>query len=133
MSSRRLQQGVSLSGLLFWCVLLGALALIAMKLFPLYNEKMKVDFAFEEVVREADSNTWTKADYVKAMMKQFEVSDVDRWTTPEFTKLLQLGPAADGKSRTMSLFYEIRGPLCCDLDVVLNYGKEIDLPKSSVD
>ncbi len=130
MASRLLQRGVSLSGLLFWCVLLGGAALIGMKLFPLYNEKMKVDFAFEEVMRETNVGNWTKADLVKAMMKQFEVSDVDRWSTPEFTKLLQVVPSPGGKSRTMSLNYEIRGPLCCDLDVVLNYDKEVELPKS---
>lgn len=133
MASRRLQRGVSLSGLLFWCVLIGIVALIGMKLFPLYNEKMKVDFAFEEVMREANVGNWTKGDLVTAMMKQFEVSDVDRWTTPEFSKLLQVVPKPGGGGRTMSLYYEIRGPLCCDLDVVLNYGKEIDLPKGGTD
>jgi len=133
MSSRRLQQGVSLSGLLFWCVLLGGAALVGMKLFPLYNEKMKVDFAFEEVMREANVGTWTKSDLVKAMMKQFEVSDVDRWSTAEFTKLLQLAPTPGGGGRTMSLYYEIRGPLCCDLDIVLNYGKEVELPKGGLE
>ena len=86
-----------MSGLLFWCVLLGGAALIGMKLFPLYNEKMKVDFAFEEVLRETNVGNWTKADLVKAMMKQFEVSDVDRWSTPEFTKLLQVVPSPGGK------------------------------------
>lgn len=133
MSSRHRQRGVSLSGLIFWCVLLGGAALVAMKLFPLYNEKMKVDFAFEEVMREPSIGTWTKADIVKAIMKQFEVSDVDRWSTPEFSKLLLVTPAADGGGRTMSLYYEIRGPLCCDLDVVLNYGKEVELPKGALE
>lgn len=133
MISRRLQRGVSLSGLLFWSVLIGAVALIGMKLFPLYNEKMKVDFAFEEVMREANVGNWTKSDLVTAMMKQFEVSDVDRWSTAEFSKLLQVVPTPGDGGRTMSLYYEIRGPLCCDLDVVLNYGKELDLPRGGLD
>jgi hypothetical protein len=125
MSSRHRQRGVSLSGLIFWCVLLGGAALVAMKLFPLYNEKMKVDFAIE--------GNWTKADIVKAIMKQFEVSDVDRWSTSEFSKLLLVTPATDGGGRSMSLYYEIRGPLCCDLDVVLNYGKDVELPKGALE
>jgi len=133
MSSRHRQRGVSLSGLIFWCVLLGGAALVAMKLFPLYNEKMKVDFAFEEVMREPNIGNWTKADIVKAIMKQFEVSDVDRWSTAEFSKLLLVTPATDGGGRTMSLYYEIRGPLCCDLDVVLNYGKDVELPKGALE
>ena len=132
-SRRHLQLGVSLSGLIFWCVLLGIVALIGMKLFPLYNEKMKVDFAFEEVAREPGLGSWTKQDIVKAIMKQFEVSDVDRWSTIEFTKLLHLAPGAAGKGRVLSLYYEIRGPLCCDLDIVLNYGKEMELPKGTLE
>lgn len=130
--SYRRQLGVSLSGLLFWCVLIGAVALIAMKLFPLYNEKMKVDFAFEEVLRQPDLGNWNKTDIVTAMMKQFEISDVDRWSTSEFTKLLQVAPKPGG-GRTMALEYEIRGPLCCDLDVVLNYHRESDLPRGTLD
>lgn len=133
MSSRHRQRNVSLSGLIFWCVLLGGVALVAMKLFPLYNEKMKVDFAFEEVMREPNIGNWTKADIVKAIMKQFEVSDVDRWSTSEFSKLLLVTPARDGGGRTVSLYYEIRGPLCCDLDVVLNYGKDVELPKGALE
>lgn len=133
MTSRRLQQGVSLSGLIFWCVLLGGASMIAMKLFPLYNEKMKVDFAFEEVMREPNIGNWGKPDIVKAIMKQFEVSDVDRWSTPEFSKLLQLEPARADRGRLMSLYYEIRGPLCCNLDIVLNYEKEVELPKGEAE
>ena len=84
------QAGVSLSGLLFWCVLLGALALMGMRLFPLYNEKMKVDLALETVMKNPEAGRQTKADLVKAVMKQFEVSDIDRWSTIEFTRLLQV-------------------------------------------
>ncbi len=127
------QRGVSLSGLIFWCVLLGVVALIGMKLFPLYNEKMKVDIAIEKTLSEPGVGGWTKADLVKSIMKQFEVSDVDRWSTAEFSKLLLVEAARDGKGRMMSLYYEIRGPLCCDLDVVLNYEREAELPKGAAE
>lgn len=121
------QRGLSLSGLLFWCVLLGTLALIGMKLFPLYNEKMKVDFALDRVAGDPAAGTQTKQDLVKGVMKQFEISDVDRWTTPEFARLLQVQKDPETDGRIMSLDYEIRGPLCCNLDVVLNYHKAVPL------
>lgn len=127
------QRGVSLTGLIFWCVLLGGVAVIGMKLFPLYNEKMKVDFAFEKVLSEPGIGTWSKPEIVKGIMKQFEVSDVDRWGTAEFSKLLQIEPPRDGRGRMMSLYYEIRGPLCCQLDVVLNYEKEAELPRGTAE
>jgi hypothetical protein len=131
MGNRRFSQlGVSLSGLIFWCVLLGGAALIAMKLFPLYNEKMKVDFALEKVAADPEAGNWGKPDITKAVMKQFEVSDVDRWTFAEFMKLLDVERTSTG-GRVMSLNYEIRGPLFGQLDIVLNYDRALDLPRSA--
>jgi len=133
MGNRRFSQlGVSLSGLIFWCALLGGAALIAMKLFPLYNEKMKVDFALEKVAADPEAGNWTKPDITKAVMKQFEVSDVDRWTFAEFTKLLDVERTTTG-GRVMSLNYEIRGPLFGQLDIVLNYDRALELPRSATE
>lgn len=132
-TERFLQRGVSLTGLLFWSVVIGILALIAMKLFPLYNEKMKVDFAMEKVLSEPNIGNWGKVDLAKAIMKQFEVSDVDRWTELEFFKLLRVERPKAGQNRVMSLEYEIRGPLCCNLDIILNYQNSHELPSGSAE
>jgi hypothetical protein len=133
MGNRRFaQRGVSLSGLIFWCALLGGAALIAMKLFPLYNEKMKVDFALEKVAGDPEAGNWTKQDLVRAVMKQFEVSDVDRWTLIEFSKLLDVQRTTTG-GRLMSLSYEIRGPLFGQLDIVLNYERSLELQKGTIE
>jgi hypothetical protein len=132
MTKRRFSQlGVSLSGLLFWSVLIGGAALVGMKLFPLYNEKMKVDLALEKVATDPQVADWSKAEIVKAVMRQFEVSDVDRWSEVEFNREIVVERNSEG--RRMALFYEIRGPLCCDLDVVLNYDREFQLPRGSND
>lgn len=132
MTKRRFSQlGVSLSGLLFWSLLIGGAALVAMKLFPLYNEKMKVDFALEKVATDPQVANWSKADIVKAVLREFEVSDVDRWTQVEFSRELVVERNPQG--RRMALVYEIRGPLCCDLDVVLNYDREFQLPRGISD
>ena len=87
---RHVQRGVTLSGLIYSCIIIGFVALVAMKLFPLYNEKMKVDFALEKVANTAGSGDQSKMELVKAIMRQFEVSDVDRWGTPEFAILLKV-------------------------------------------
>lgn len=130
---RSRQVGVSLSGLIFMCVLVGALALTAMRLFPLYNEKMKVDLALKTVMKDASAGAQTKGDLVKAIMRQFEVSDVDRWSTIEFTKLLQIEKVKGSPKRVMRLEYEIRNQLCCDLDVVLNYHQQHELLPGAVE
>jgi predicted butyrate kinase (DUF1464 family) len=122
------QRGVSLGGLIFMSALIAAVAMLAMRLFPLYNEKMKVDLAMEKVSQDAQIGNQSKGEIVKAIMKQFEVSDVDRWTTPEFTRLLTVEKDRGSDKRTMSLDYEIRNAVCCSLDLILNYHFARELP-----
>ena len=127
---RHVQRGVTLSGLIYSCIIIGFVALVAMKLFPLYNEKMKVDFALEKVANTAGSGDQSKMELVKAIMRQFEVSDVDRWGTQEFAKLLKVKKEKDKKNKTMMLDYEVRGPLFGELDVVLKYSNSLELKPS---
>ena len=121
------QRGVSLGGLLFWCVMLGGAALVGMKVFPLYSEKMKVDQAMVNVGGSASGSS-TKAELAKAMMRQFEVSDVNRWTDSQFAALLKAGPTGVGRQRAMALDYDLRTPFFGDLDIVLKYHKVVPLP-----
>ena len=130
---RNRQFGVTLSGLLFACVLFGVIALLGMRLFPLYNEKMKVDLGLEKVAKDAASGGQSKTDLVRAVMKQFEVSDVDRWSTVEFTKLLKVEKKRNSENRIMSLDYEIRNELCCNLDIVLKYHNAHELSSGSLE
>ena len=127
---RHVQRGVTLSGLIYSCIIIGFVALVAMKLFPLYNEKMKVDFALEKVANTAGSGDQSKMELVKAVMRQFEVSDVDRWGTQEFAKLLKVKKEKGKKNKTMTLDYEVRGPLFGELDVVLKYSNALELKPS---
>ena len=127
---RHVQRGVTLSGLIYSCIIIGFVALVAMKLFPLYNEKMKVDFALEKVANTAGSGDQSKMELVKAIMRQFEVSDVDRWGTQEFAKLLKVKKEKGKKNKTMTLDYEVRGPLFGELDVVLKYSNALELKPS---
>jgi hypothetical protein len=128
-----LQRGITLSGLIYTCIILGFIALVVMKLFPLYNEKMKVDFAMEKVASTAGSGALSKMELVKNIMRQFEVSDVDVWSTTEFTKALKVEKPKGSKIKVMSLDYEIRGPLFGELDVVLKYASKLPLSEGGGD
>tara|TARA_R110002095_G_scaffold65233_6_gene54949 strand:+ start:2172 stop:2573 length:402 start_codon:yes stop_codon:yes gene_type:complete len=121
------QRGITLSGLIYLCIILGVVAVTAMKLFPLYNEKTKVDFALEKIAAQPESARMSKEQIVKLIGRQFEVSDVDRWRMSEFAKILVIKKKKGGKGKTMSLNYEIRGPFFGELDVVLNYSRTLDL------
>jgi hypothetical protein len=104
-----------------------------MKLFPLYNEKTKVDLALEKVASQAGAERMSKTKLMKLIKRQFEVSDVDRWRMSEFAKLLDVKAKKDGSGKTMSLNYEIRGPFFGELDVVLKYSNTLELKKATTD
>ncbi len=69
----------------------------------------------------------TKLQLAKSVGRQFEVSDVDRWTVPEFAKLLKVQKVKGSKDKTMSLAYEIRGPFFGDFDIVMKYENTLKL------
>jgi Domain of unknown function (DUF4845) len=127
------QRGISLGGLIFMSTLVAAVAMLGMRLFPLYNEKMKVDLAMQRVSQDTEVASQSKGEIVKSIMKQFEVSDVDRWTTPEFTRLLKVETERGSAQRTMSLDYEIRNAVCCNLDIILNYHFARELPRGAAE
>jgi hypothetical protein len=133
MNFRYRQHGITISGLLYACIILGSIALMLMKLFPLYNEKTKVDFALEKVASQKESARMTKAQIVKLIGRQFEVSDIDRWGIQEFGKLLKIQKLKGGKGKVMSLEYEIRGPFFGELDIVLKYNNSLKLGEPVTD
>ncbi len=133
MSRKYPQAGVTLSGLIYVCIILGIAAVTAMKLFPLYNEKTKVDFSLEKVASQRESAKMSKSEIVRLIMRQFEVSEVRRWSTSEFAKVLKIEKLKGGRGKVMKLQYEVRGPFFGELDVVLKYDRTLKLGEPVTD
>lgn len=133
MRNLKKQQGITLSGLIMGCVVLGTAALLLMKLWPLYNEKLKVDQAMEKLASNPDGARMSKTAMVNAMMRQFDVNDVDSFDTKRLSKTLEVGRKKGSKAKVVSMNYEIRGPLFGPLDVVLNYNKAIEFAPPRTD
>jgi len=121
MNSTRRQRGITLSGLIMGCIVVGSGALLAMKLWPIYNEKMKVDQAMEHLGSNPDAARMTKPEVVQALMRQFDVSDVDRFDTPSLSKVVTVAKKKGSNQKVVMLEYEIRAPLFVNLDVIMNY------------
>ena len=64
------QRGISLIGLLFWAVLLGATALLAMKVFPSVNEYLTIQRAINKIATNAAASP---ADVRNAFERQKDV------------------------------------------------------------
>ena len=128
MNTRQKQGGLSFIGMLIVCAVLGFAALVVMKLWPLYNEKFKVIQSMEAVAAEANIRNGTLTDIKKAMMRNFDVQDVDEFTMQNIGSALTVTKNQDG-TRTMNMNYEIRGPLFGELDVVLKFDHSVEIPR----
>jgi hypothetical protein len=104
-----------------------------MKLFPLYNERTKVNFSLEKVASQPESAKMSKTQIVKLIGRQFEVFEVRRWSTTEFKKILKIEKSKGSAGKVMKLNYEIRGPLFGELDVVLKYDRTLKLGEPVTD
>jgi hypothetical protein len=125
------QRGITLSGLITGCIVLGAVAVIGMRLWPVYNEKMKVDQAMDHLAANPAAGRYSKPEIVDNIMRQFDVSDVDRFNDAGLAKVLTVGRKKNSSDKVVIIEYEIRAPLFGNLDVVMNYrnAKEFAMPK----
>jgi len=116
----------------FLCAMLIAVSatLAALQLFPLYSEKFKVDVALDQIARDPTLIGQDKSVLAASLHRRLMVSDVDRFSQPELMKLLSLKLEPTGMRR-LRLAYDMRGEFCCDLDVILKYRHEVDLPAGS--
>lgn len=133
MNLRNSQRGISLNGLIMGCVVVGIIALLFMKLWPIYNEKMKVDQAMDKLETIPSGARMTKTALAKALMKQFDVNDVDSFSTKELRETQKVQRKKGTKGKVVTLAYEIRGPLISNLDIAMNYNKVIEFAPAKTD
>lgn len=133
MKTRTSQRGITLSGLIMASIVLGVVALTIMKLWPVYNEKIKVDQAMAKLAADPDGFRMTKQQMVNAIMRQFDVSDVETFDTPRLNKTLQVGRKKHSPNKVVMLAYEIRAPLFSNLDIIMNYKNVIEFGPAKTD
>ncbi len=132
MTGMRKQRGITLSGMIAACVVLGAVALVGMKLWPVYNEKFKVDLAMDKLASTPEGSRMSKVAMSKVLEKQFDVNGVTSIHPHKLPKMLKVDRVKGG-GKQVTLAYEIRGQLFGDLDAALNYSKTIQFGQQKTD
>jgi hypothetical protein len=122
------QRGTSLIGLLFWCALIGGAALVAMKLFPIYNEKWKAVAAMKSVANQPGIADMSPSDIRKFILKNFEISDLDTFDERNLPQAFKVLRSKTGGGRVMQFAYEIRRPFFGELDLVMKMNESINIP-----
>ena len=127
------QRGITLTGMISACVVLGALAVGGMKLWPIYNEKMKVDMAMKSVASSPEAAKLSKNEAAKLLSRNFEVQDMLSLSEADVRKLLKVGKVKGMDGKVMLLEYEIRSSLYGQLDGVLRYSNAVELGGARTD
>ncbi len=109
------QRGVSLSGLLFWGVILGVVALLVIKVVPSAIEFYKIKKDIKAVVANAGANA-TVPDLRKAYAKYLEI-DVIEAVRPE-----DLDISKDGNQIVISFAYDKKIRLFGPVSLLIEYA-----------
>lgn len=117
------QSGLTFVSFIIAAALVAFVALVLLKLFPLYNESFKVKSAMASVAERNDVGELSAADIRELMLRNFEVQDVDDFTAANMREHLTVGRAPDGRGRLLTFQYERRAPLFGNLDVVLKFDE----------
>jgi hypothetical protein len=125
------QRGLSLTGLLFVCAVIGLVALLIMRLFPLYSESWKVYGAMKSVAAQPDIGSKSPKDIYLLLARNFAVTDVDRFDEHNLKDYVKIEKIKNSRDRNLRFAYEGRGPFVHDLDLVLKFNKSIILPGKS--
>ncbi len=88
MNPNNSQTGMTLIGWIFTLILVGAVALLVLKVVPVYLESFKVEQALHSVAGEAGVGQATKRDIYKRFVKRMDVEDIDRFNQNNVHKYL---------------------------------------------
>ena len=127
MQNRKKQSGITFIGFLMVCSLVLFFAYLGMRLWPILNEKMKVDQAMENLAAREDVATLSRVKLGRYMLRHFEVEDVDQFEKMADLKDIFTVKKIKGKQkRLMQMVYEIRRPVVSEkMDVIYKYNKSI--------
>ena len=121
------QRGEGLSGLLTGCVVVLALAMFGLRVFPMVKEKLEVDSAMESVAQTSGTGT-TKEDLINRLLRQFAVANITHFTPTTLMTELKVGSVSGRAGRMMMLSYDMKVPLFGNLYLGFTYSKTVRLP-----
>ncbi|MEM9102169.1 MAG: DUF4845 domain-containing protein [Pseudomonadota bacterium] len=126
MITKTKQQGITMLGLLMTLGLIGFFSLIAIKLFPLYFEGLTAKSVIRELSEDPSVATRSIREIRKSLSARFDISQINSVKAGEVKiKTLQ------GGKRQVLLDYEVRTPFLGNVDLIVKFVEEVELPPQS--
>lgn len=115
------QKGITLMSFVVVLVVVGFFALMAMKLFPMYNEYNSLKGVMNEFAAQPNSASLTPAQIQADLARRFNIAYV------ESVKKEHIKVVRGGRNSQLNIAYEVRVPLLGNLDVVGKFDNTVDL------
>jgi hypothetical protein len=122
MNLSRNQQGMTFLGWVIVLALIGGIALIVMKLVPLYMESFKVDSALEGILEQPNLKDQSVADIYKQFVRRMNVEDVNRFDERNVRKFVTVEKR--GPQVKITVEYQAKAELYDNLSLVADFKKQ---------
>ena len=116
------QQGMTLIGILLIAILVGFVALIGLRLIPIYLESFKVSSAISSLSREPGIGTKSPLEIKKLFGRRLDIDDVESVGSEDL--VVERGPGV----LYISIEYQIQRPVMGNLDVLATFSNEVEVP-----
>lgn len=114
------QGGAGLLTLVVLAAVIGFVALVIIKLAPVYMENFQVRSVLQSLTQEPEITRATRTEVHKLVMRRFDVNDI-RNVPPKAVRVkTQPGHVEVG------IVYEVRVPLIANLDVVAKFNDSVE-------
>ena len=117
------QRGIGMLGLMSMLVLVGFIATIGLKLFPIYMESFKIDAALKSVIEDPNVAERSKNDIYETLRKRFDIDDVKSITFDHMKDKVKID-RKDSKV-TITATYERAEPLFYNLTILAKFTKTV--------
>lgn len=115
------QRGMGLLGWMFILGMIGFIALLGLKVGPLYMQWGKVTSSMEGVAAELATKKATKRDIRNMLQRRLDVNDVEQVDLDEHLTIKRV----KGGKMEITIAYEARAPLFKNLSVVADFAKTV--------
>lgn len=115
------QRGITVIATLLILIIIAFVALIAMRIVPIYLDYYNIKTTIESVKKEPGVEQWSSVDIHRAIQRRFDIGYV------ETIKAQDVKIRRQGNQRILQLVYEDRRPLIANLDVVAKFNETVVL------
>ena len=123
MSFRNRQRGLSFMGLIALVGTLGFLAVIGLKLIPIYMDSWKIDGVMNAVISDTDINQQTRKQVLDSVIKRLDIESVDAVNYKNYKESLTIKKS--NNQTTIQVYYQVVTPLIGNLSLIAEFDKSV--------